>query len=102
VTLSKGHSKVRDQPPGLRRSRSDGRRWLDELMTDATARTESIANREGCTVRQVHMTISLAFLAPSLIQAAIEGRLPHGMGVTRLRDLPAEWSRQLQVLGLSE
>jgi site-specific DNA recombinase len=77
-----------------------GRRWLDELMTDATARTESIANREGCTVRQVHMTISLAFLAPSLVQAAIEGRLPHGMGVTRLRDLPAEWSRQLLVLGL--
>ena len=77
-----------------------GRRWLDELMTDAKASTESIANREGCTVRQVHMTISLAFLAPSLVQAAIEGRLPHGMGVTRLRDLPAEWSRQLQVLGL--
>jgi site-specific DNA recombinase len=77
-----------------------GRRWLDELMTDARARTESIADREGCTVRQVHMTTSLAFLAPSLVQAAIEGRLPHGMGVTRLRDLPAEWSRQLQVLGL--
>jgi site-specific DNA recombinase len=77
-----------------------GRRWLDELMTDARARTESIANREGCTVRQVYMTISLAFLAPSLVQAAIEGRLPHGMGVTRLRDLPAEWSRQLLVLGL--
>jgi site-specific DNA recombinase len=77
-----------------------GRRWLDELMTDAKASTESIASSEGCTVRQVHMTISLAFLAPSLVQAAIEGRLPHGMGVTRLRDLPAEWSRQLQVLGL--
>ena len=37
------------------------------------------------------MTISLAFLAPDLVRAAIEGRLPHGMGVTRLADLPAEW-----------
>ena len=79
-----------------------GRLWLDELMTNATASYEIIANREGCTVRQVHMTISLAFVAPSLVQAAIEGRLPHGMGVTRLRDLPAEWSRQMQVLGLQE
>jgi hypothetical protein len=35
-----------------------------------------------------------------LIRAAIEGRLPHGMGVTRLADLPAEWSRQHQMLGL--
>jgi hypothetical protein len=32
---------------------------------------------------------------------AIEGRLPHGMGVTRLAGLPAEWSRQYQMLGLS-
>jgi hypothetical protein len=40
------------------------------------------------------MTISLAFLAPDLVKAAIDGRLPHGMGVARLCDLPAEWSRQ--------
>ena len=30
------------------------------------------------------MTISLAFLAPSLVKAAVEGRLPHGIGVARL------------------
>ena len=46
--------------------------------------------------------ISLAFLAPGLVKAAIEGRLPHGMGVARLCDLPAEWSRQYQVLGLPQ
>jgi hypothetical protein len=46
------------------------------------------------------MTISLAFVAPDLVKAAIEGRLPHGMGVARLADLPAEWSKQYQVLGL--
>jgi hypothetical protein len=48
------------------------------------------------------MTISLAFLAPNLVKAAIEGRLPYGMGVSRLTDLPAEWSRQHHVLGLPE
>jgi hypothetical protein len=47
------------------------------------------------------MTISLAFLAPDLVKAAIEGRLPNGMGVVRLYDLPAEWSRQHQILGLT-
>ena len=31
---------------------------------------------EQCSIRQVNMTISLAFLAPGLVQAAIEGRLP--------------------------
>jgi hypothetical protein len=50
----------------------------------------------------VNMTISLAFLAPALVKAAIDGRLlPHGMGVARLCDLPAEWSRQRQMLGLA-
>jgi site-specific DNA recombinase len=77
-----------------------GRRWLDELIADATASTDSIAGREGCSTRKVNMTISLAFLAPHLVKAAIDGRLPHGMGVTRLIELPAEWSRQHQMLGL--
>lgn len=63
--------------------------------------TESIAAREGCSVRKINMTISLAFLAPDLVKAAIEGTLPQGMGVARLCDLPAEWSRQHQLLGLS-
>ena len=43
-----------------------GRRWLTELTSDATATAETIAEREGCSVRKVNMTISLAFLAPDL------------------------------------
>jgi site-specific DNA recombinase len=78
-----------------------GRRWLDELVTDPTATTERIAERENCSARKVNMTISLAFLAPDLVKAAIEGRLPNGMSVTRLCDLPSEWSRQYQTLGLA-
>ena len=77
-----------------------GRRWLNELIDDATATTESIAKRERCSIRKVNMTISLAFLAPNLVRTAIDGRLPHGMGVVRLADLPVEWSRQYQMLGL--
>ena len=77
-----------------------GRRWLDELIADPTASADSIATRENCSVRKINMTISLAFLAPDLVKAAIDGRLPHGMGVARLSDLPAEWSKQHQMLGL--
>jgi site-specific DNA recombinase len=77
-----------------------GRRWLNELIDDAKTNVESIARRERCSVRQVNMTISLAFLAPVLVKAAIEGCLPRGIGVTRLRDAPVEWSRQQAMLGL--
>jgi DNA invertase Pin-like site-specific DNA recombinase len=77
-----------------------GRRWRDELINDPTATAESIARREQLSVRQINLTISLAFLAPDIVKAAVEGRLPRGIGVTRLREAPAEWSRQHQMLGL--
>jgi site-specific DNA recombinase len=57
--------------------------------------------RQACSKRHVNMTISLAFLAPSLVKAAVEGRLPHGIGVARLFDAPVAWSRQHQTLGLA-
>jgi site-specific DNA recombinase len=62
---------------------------------------QQIASRQKWSVRQVNMTISLAFLAPDLVRAAVEGRLPRGIGVVRLRDAPAEWSQQFEALGLN-
>ena len=78
-----------------------GRRWLDEIVSGLAIDIEQIATRQKCSVRQVNMTISLAFLAPDLVKAAVEGRLPRGIGVERLRDAPAEWRRQFETLGLN-
>jgi site-specific DNA recombinase len=46
------------------------------------------------------MTLSLAFLASQLVKAAVEGRLPRGINIERLRDLSTEWDRQFDELGL--
>ena len=81
---------------------AQGRTWLNELVTGTIGDINAIAAREGCSVRRVNMTISLAFLAPDLVKAAVEGSLPHGLGVTRLYDPPAEWSRQYLQLGLAQ
>jgi hypothetical protein len=78
-----------------------GRRWLDEMVSGSVTDVQQIASRQKCSVRQVNMTISLAFLAPDLVRAAVEGRLPRGIGVERLRDAPPEWSRQFEALGLN-
>jgi site-specific DNA recombinase len=78
-----------------------GRRWLDEIISGSVTDVEQIASREQCSVRHVNMTISLAFLAPKLVRAAVEGRLPRGINIERLRDAPAEWSRQFEALGLN-
>jgi hypothetical protein len=67
-----------------------GRRSLDDVVSGRVTTVAQLCTREKCSVRQVNMIISLAFLAPNLVRAAVEGRLPRGIGVERLRDPPTE------------
>lgn len=69
-------------------------------MSNPAITVEKIAAREHCSPRKINMTVSLAFLAPSLVKAAINGKLPDGLGVTRLCDLPSDWGHQYRMLGL--
>jgi len=78
-----------------------GRQWLDDVVSGRVTTVAQLCAREKCSARHANMSISLAFLAPSLIKAAVEGRLPRGIGVERLRDPPTEWIRQFEVLGLN-
>ena len=59
-----------------------------------------LALREKRSVRSTAMLLSLAFLAPALVQGIAENRLPRGIGLTRLADLPSDWSEQFKALGL--
>src|SRR6185503_19687714 len=61
----------------LLKSIARGRAWLDEIISNR-ATVETIAARQKCSVRHVNMTISMAFIAPGLVKAAVEGRLPRG------------------------
>ena len=50
--------------------------------------------------RSIRMLLSLAFLAPDIVKAAVGGCLPRGFGLTRLIDLPIAWSDQWEALEL--
>jgi hypothetical protein len=65
-------------------------------ITDAA----QLAKRERCTLHQIKLTLSLAFLAPPLVKAAVEGRLPRGVNIERLRNPAPNWATQFQELGL--
>ena len=82
------------------RSIARGRAWLEAVVSGVET-VEDIAARHKCSIRHVNMTISMAFIAPGLVKAAVEGRLPRGIGIANLRDAPAEWSRQYERLGLT-
>jgi hypothetical protein len=85
-----------ERPPDIRPMRIEAQRalaaaygkarsWLDRLVADPTISIASIAGSEGRTERSIRQTLSLAFLDPSLVDAAMEGRLPRGFGLKRLR-----------------
>lgn len=59
-----------------------------------------IVHCHSCCTDKVNVTIS-SLIAPDLVEAAIEGRLPRGIRVARLCDASADWSRQYRMLGLA-
>jgi len=77
-----------------------GRRWLSEIVDGSVTGLDAIAARENCSKRHVAMTISLAFLSPELVKAAVEGRLPRGIGLRNLADPPLGWLRQHHTVGV--
>jgi hypothetical protein len=84
----------------LIRAIGGGRLWLQDII-EGRETIEGLAARQHCSIRHINMTISLAFVAPALVTAAVEGRFPRGIGVAALRDAPAEWSQQMRRHGLA-
>jgi site-specific DNA recombinase len=100
-----------DTPPDWRSMRSEtrskllkgiaqGRISLDCLVTSRTESIRTIANRQGLSEKTIRSTLSLALLAPDIVDATIEGRLPRGLTATQILDLPADWQEQRKELGL--
>ena len=85
----------------LLRSIAQGRRWLDELVKGRIDSLDAIAAREACSRRHVERTVANAFLSPQIVKAACEGRLPRGANARALADAPAEWSAQLNQIGIT-
>ena len=81
---------------------SKARVWANALVSGREADIETIAQKEGRGARSVSMLLSLAFLAPGLVKAIAENRMPRGIGLTRMTDLPSEWPMQWRALGLAE
>lgn len=77
-----------------------GRRWLASLLSGAAKSAEELSVSEGCSAREINRCITLAFLSPRLVEAAVAGALPRGVGVATLHGLPAEWNQQHAALGL--
>ena len=56
---------------------------------------EALITRKNLNPRQTHGLRQLAFLAPNIIQAVIDGNVPDTLTLERLKkDLPIDWQAQ--------
>jgi hypothetical protein len=77
-----------------------GRTWMGDLVAGRSTGIKAIALADRRSERSVRMTLSLALLSPRIVRAIVEARLPRGIGLRHLCELPPAWDAQERVLGL--
>ncbi|AXI55496.1 hypothetical protein C1J05_14170 [Sulfitobacter sp. JL08] len=84
---------------------ADARRWAGELLDGETSSIQQITEREGLRSGSVSRILPLAWLAPDISAAILEGRQPQHLNaktLRNLRELPLDWIQQRQVLGFAQ
>ena len=81
---------------------SNAHRWMQQLQSGAAATVVEIAIAETLDDGEISRVLPLAFLAPDIVEAILEGRQPLNLtarDLKRLKPLPTSWANQRQVLG---
>ena len=78
-------------------------RWSNDLLAGRAQSIGEIARREHLTARHVRRVMRLAFLAPTIVEAIVEGRQPADLStlaLTQRIELPPLWIGQEQALDI--
>ncbi len=92
---------LRPRPnPTLIKALTRAYRWKERLFSGEAPSISAIANEEGMTERYVGRIMRLAFLAPDIVEAILDGYQPADLELERLmKGVPIGWNEQRRVLG---
>lgn len=78
-------------------------RWRAAVEHNEVASLDELAERDDIDRKQLRQTLRLAFLAPDIQRAILNGQQPDNLSLTALldSDLPVSWTEQRQRLGLA-
>jgi site-specific DNA recombinase len=70
--------------------------WRAQLESGAVSSIDAIGREENVNATYVSKLLSLAYLAPDLTEAILDGRQPTRLIVKHIRtnDIPLEWNAQ--------
>ena len=75
--------------------------WLAQLLSGEVSSLRRIAAAVGKSERYVSKVIRVAFLAPDLVEAVLEGRAFIGLTLAKLtKDLPSDWNEQRRLFAV--
>jgi len=73
------------------------------LFSGASPSTSAIAQEEGLNDRYVGRIMGLAFLAPDIVEAILDGHQPADLELERLlKGIPVSWHEQRRVFRFSQ
>jgi hypothetical protein len=81
---------------------AEARHWFDRFTSGSDLSMAELARQHGADPREVTRILPLAFLAPDIIEAILDGRQPVELTSTRLRrhrPIPLSWQHQRRLLG---
>jgi hypothetical protein len=97
--------KTRGQPdPQLCRLVARARLCFDQLEAGEVPNVRAMAEHDGNHESEISRILPLAFLAPDIVEAILNGRQPIELtaeSLKRLRALPTDWDAQRRLLGFS-
>ena len=87
--------------PALFKAIARAHRWTGEILSGQVASSADIATREGIAESYVTKIVKLAFLAPEIVTAIVEGTHAADLtadGLVQKLDLPIDWNDQKALL----
>ena len=84
---------------------ADVKRWARVLLEGRATSIKQITEREGLRSGYISRVFALAWLAPDISTAILEGRLPLHLSAKVLRalpELPLDWAEQQRILGFAQ
>ena len=102
VVIADGASNNTQADPHLCRMIAKAHQWMTELLDGRSSSIREIAAKEGLTNSDISLRLPLAFLAPDIVEAILDGRHPPELtarSLRTLRPIPESWAAQRRFLG---
>ena len=101
LVMTDESARIPHPDPRLITAIAQANRWFEEIRTGVASSVRDLAKRHGVDRGEVSRVLPLAFLAPHIVAAILQGRQPDELTVprlTRVGELPVSWDEQRRVL----